>query len=807
MINSLGSLSYLGLGIITCATLMLQIALTRIFSVIMWYHMSLVCVSMAMLGMTIGALIVEWRKDSFNHDNVIRSCSYHSLCFSITTVICIIECVSTPFIQDFSFMGIIRMILWNVVVAIPFVFSGIIVCAMLTRFPEKIGKVYTADLLGASLGCVLIVFLLNLMDPISAIILMGSMGAFAAFCFARNASLKNRSIASLAICFLFFILAIVNTYTKTARIRYVLGEPYDSNHKSESWNVYSYVTESFPKVERHYWGGGDHALPTGPDENIEIAMDTRANTRLIKFNGDWDSVSWLLDDATNVAHLVRDDGPVLAIGVGGGRDILSSLIISKGKREVDGVEINPKMINILANTAKEFSGGIASLPNVHLHVDEARSWTERTNKKFQLIMIPLVDTSVASAAGAYALTENSLYTLEAFELFLNRLTPDGILSVSRWWFSGNLGETHRLLNLAVETLKKAGVKDPKSHLILVRGSLLTTLLMSKNPFTPQDISKIDEEAKNRGFEILLLPGHRGNEVLARSFENPDWYKGEHDKGNFLNLSPPTDDKPFFFHLTNLSAVFKDVTSMGALENIGIAYYDFYAMQFLAGLIILVSLIALILFAIPLTKILKNGNKVTLTNNIIAFGYFSSLGLGFMLYESALIQRLSVFLGNPVYALSVVLFTLLLATSLGSYAASFLIKLKQIPVLKISVVQVIILVVLGIFISDIISYFASSTTPIRILVAVLLIFPASFFMGMFFPVGISLIAKIKDISGPWCWAFNGMTSTCAAIYSIGLSISYGISSTFWVATGFYVLAGALGLLLISRTMKNTEISTS
>lgn len=782
---------YTGLGLVSASTLILQIALTRIFSVILWYHMSLVTVSLAMFGLTIGALLVGRANRYFTPDRLIKTCSFLSVCMGVSIVVCLVLCLNIPFNLELSLLGVVRILLWITIIAIPFLLSGIIVCAILTSSSVFVGRLYAADLAGAALACLLSVWLLNELGAINAILVAGCLGTMAAYVFARAANQAKQDLvlpgfATLLILF----LIVINVGSPMIRIQYVLGRPQASNRwQREYWNVFSYVTETFSAPMRLYWGAGTNA-DKAERESKQLVMDTRASTYMVRFNGNWDTVKWLQDDVTNLVHHLRSDGRMLVIGVGAGRDVLSALIDSRGKRLVDGVDVNPAMIGLLKGADSEFTGGIGNMPNVNLVVDEARSWVERTKNRYQAITIPLVDTSAASSAGAYALTENSLYTKEAFALFLHHLTPDGILSVSRWWHGGKLGETHRLISLATNVLYDEGVRDLAAHIVLLRGDGLVTLLMSPTPFSTADIGKLDETAKKSGFEILLAPQHKADAELSSALLDIEWYR-KHAMANVLDLSPPTDDRPFFFHFFRLSHIFDS----DMFFKTGAPSFDVLAMIMLGELLIVVSFLALLILCIPLVSHWRKHGGSAARVLAISFIYFSAIGLGFMFFESAQIQRLNVFLGYPVYALTVALFSLLISSALGSFLASqWIDKYGTKPLRHISMATLVVLFISGLMTPIITHSFAGSETPVRIAVAALIIAPSGILLGMFFPMGMQLIRPHVHVSRVWCWAVNGMMSTCAAVYSIALSISFGFSFTFYVGALCYFFASLAAVVL-------------
>lgn len=778
--------TYWGLALIALATLMLQVSLTRIFSVTMWYHMALVSVSMAMFGMTLGALVVHWAPEAFSVEKAATKSSLFSTGFALSTALSIATCLHIPFVIDMSLAGVSRILLWNAVAAVPFLFSGVVVCVCLTRYPERVGRLYAFDLAGASLGCLLVVGLLSRIDAISAILLIGAIPAMAAIGFALDGRRSSLVWFNVILAVGLALTSLHNARNHWLGIKYVLGQPYDtSTLVHQEWNVFSYITVS-NRNKLLYWGAGSNAKPhevTTP--SLYLAMDTRAATPIVKFENDWDDVFWLMYDVTNLVNSVRDDGDMLVIGLGGGRDVLSGLIPSRGRRRVLGLDINPITVDLHLKGLRDFSK-IADLPGVTLINDEARSWVARTPDRFQVITIPLVDTSAASAAGAFALTENSLYTTEAFQLFLSRLTPDGVLSVSRPSHRGQIGEVHRLAGMAAHALRASGVGKPREHLYMALGSSLATLLVSKEPFTEADISELRQACETYGFVEVLSPTSDQDSRLVSSVEDPAWAKQVGDGPVKFSILPSSDDNPYFFHSYALSNLLSPSQWVRRPET-GVNPWDREAILVLGTLMIAVTVLCLACIVIPL--FLESGARQLLSGDSLRrIGFFILIGLGFMLFESAQMQRFSVFLGYPIYALTVVLFSLLLSSSVGAaLVAVYMERNLDRAAPRACLGLLVTLTLVGLLTPWCIGAFAAAHTSTRILVAVALIAPAGLFLGMLFPLGLRFCERDGRVSLAWCWALNGVASTCSAVYSIALSISYGIGVTYWVGLACYVPA--------------------
>jgi hypothetical protein len=368
--------------------------------------------------------------------------------------------------------------------------------------------------------------------------------------------------------------------------------------------------------------------------------------------------------------------------------------------------------------------------------DEARSYIARQPSTFGIIQISLIDTWAATAAGAFALTENSLYTTEAWKLFLQRLSPQGVLSVSRWFNERRPGEMYRAAALAAAALRDLGISQPRDHIILVRhtppagsaGAPVGTLLVSKDPFSYRDLQIMDAIVRKMKFEAILTPWSSRDPVFPKLAAGGD--SASIGAGLHLKLVPPTDDSPFFFHTLWLRDAFRRETwepgepgsSHGSSEAI-----------YILGVLLIVVLV--LTFACIILPLLLTAAAPTASGATPFLLFFACIGFGFMLVEVAQMQRLTIFLGHPTYSLSVVLFALLLSSGLGSYLTRRVdpTRLGTAALLRVGLLLGV-LGLAGIVTMPAIHASQQLTTPLRILTAAGQLFPLGLFMGMAFPWG-------------------------------------------------------------------------
>jgi hypothetical protein len=777
--------TYLGLFIITLSTLMYEILLTRIFSVTMWYHFAFMAISVAMFGMTVGAIVVYLFPGYFTGERAQYHLALSAMLFAITIVFSFLTHLSIPFVTKWSLVALYAIGLNYTVLAIPFFFSGICVCLALTKFPGQIGKLYAADLAGAAVGCILLIYTLDITDGPTAVIFVAVLACLGALGFAMDGlfpRLRRLGIVCTAVFATFAVAGTILAHFQMfpLRLLWVKGE-LEPRALYTKWNSFSRIRiDGKMDTPKHPRGWGMSAqLP----ENIlvrQLGMDIDAGawTVLTNFDGDLNKVDYLKYDVTNIVHYLRPDSRVLVVGVGGGRDVLSALAFNQ--RSILGLEINGDIINAVNHRYGDFTGHLDRNPKVTFVNDEARSYIARLKDPVDIIQVSLIDTWAATAAGAFVLTENSLYTVDAWKMFLKHISDRGVLTFSRWYFVDRPAEVYRLVALAVASLKESGISDVRRHLMLVRSHGVGTILVSKAPLTSQDIENIKSLCQRMGFDLVLTPGFALDPLIGQiaSARNLEAVYRDYS----LNITPPTDNSPFFFNMLRLRDIFHS-----DLMKLGVSSFNLKAVFVLGSLLIVIFVLAILCIIVPLwlttsRSVLRGAGGLIL--------FFMGIGLGFMLVEISQMQRLIVFLGHPIYGLSVVLFALLLSSGLGSLTTPNVATSRSGGSAYARLALLLgVLCVFGWITPGFIERFQSASTPFRILISLVVLFPIGFFMGMAFPMGMELASHRSPGLAPWLWGINGAMSVLASVLAVVIALEWGISTSFWTGLGFYFIAAA------------------
>src|SRR5271156_700879 len=427
------TLSFLsGLFLLSAGTLMYEVVLTRLLSVLSWYYLAFVSVSMAMLGMTAGALFVPLRPHLFQRGSVASRLRQFSLAMAVATPLAVVTMMAIPIDLVPAIESLYAFVLFCAIIATPFVFSGIAICLSLTRSDFPIGRVYFVDLVGAAAGSGGSIALLELLDAPSAMfaisgILFLGVQAFASFEGRPDPSLRYAKFAGLML-----IAAVLNHATSFGfgpiRSKGVIDDR--SHLLAEVWNPISRIrAQNKPDGPPQLWGSFDQGGgPQRPVTSIWLDIDNEAGTPIYKFNGSQKDIDFLAYDVTTLADQLRQGGSTAIIGVGGGRDLMAADLF--GFQRIVGIELNAGIYDLATRRFESF----ANLDKIHgleIHKDEGRSYLSRTSEKFDVIQASMVDTWAATSAGAMTLSENSLYTVDAWRIFYQHLNPGGIITFTR----------------------------------------------------------------------------------------------------------------------------------------------------------------------------------------------------------------------------------------------------------------------------------------------------------------------------------------------------------------------------------------
>jgi hypothetical protein len=444
-----------GLFLLSMGTLMYEVVVTRLLSVISWYYLAFVSVSMAMLGMTAGALFVQLRPHLFTEDQVPKRLWQAAAAMAISLPLALLTMQSIPIDADFTLQMFYSFVLFSAVMAVPFFFSGIAICLALTRSSFPIGKVYSVDLFGAAAGSLGAVALLELMDPSSAVFAVAALTFVSAAAWAQYADGAPRTFRFIRYGLVLAVIAGVNSAAPAAfRPIWTKGHfEMRGRLAAEIWNPISRIRAFLPadaiaENSPFSWG----ASPSAPKTTVNLMwldIDDDAGTPLYHYTGDPGELRFLSEDVTSTAARLRAGGSAAIIGVGGGRDVLTAHHF--GFKRIVGIELNRGIVDLVMSRFRQY-GKLDTVPGFEIHNDEGRSYLSRTPERFDVIQASMVDTWAATAAGAMTLSENALYTVEGWQIFYSHLKPGGLITFTRWNVPEQRTQTTRLFSLGWATL-------------------------------------------------------------------------------------------------------------------------------------------------------------------------------------------------------------------------------------------------------------------------------------------------------------------------------------------------------------------
>lgn len=775
--------TYAAFALLSCCTLALELLLTRVMSVRFTYHFAFAVISLALFGLTAGAVFVHLIGDKLDAapQRIPRMLVGACLQFGLWVLASFIALQAVPATTGSG--------LWNpgllavyVIAAVPFAFAGVCFCLLLTRL-QPVAGLYAADLCGAATGGIVLIGLLHLVDPATGVFVLCAAILFCALLFARAFAVGTAPLAA-GLCAAMLVGAAVQG-AGWARVVPRLMEDEDSHFLFERWNAFSRVTVEHFGRSPFGWGFSTAcAEPMDRDQHLML-IDRVAGTPITRFAGDLSTLAYLRCDVTNGVHLLKRGADVLVIGLGGGRDVLAAL--QAGQRHVTAVEVNELIVDLMQREFAEFSGNLVAHPAVTVVNDEARSFVARSQRRFDVIQISLVDTFAASSSGAFALTENGLYTVEGFETFLRHLDDDGILSVSRWhYWEDPPFETLRLAGIARAALEGLGISSPSDKVVLVAGGHWDhwgergtgTLLVKKSGFTPREVATLSSWADEMGFRMVYAPRQVSDDRFARLLTAP--HAGEFYASSELDITPPTDDRPYYFLMrangAQGHAYRSSVVYTGALEN-------------LRGLLLGAGILSLFVILVPVLA--RERLRIVMSpTNLLGGTFFICMGFAFMTIEVAQLQRLTTLLGHPSYAFTVVLSTLLVCAGLGSLWIGWRLT-PAADVLRlgsgVGLGLLVTLALMAFFTAPAVRAAAPAPAAVRFAVAVALLAPAGFVMGMLFPLGMSVARRSARSATAWFWALNGASSVLSSILAVVISVHVGVQLALLTGMAAYAFA--------------------
>jgi Spermine/spermidine synthase domain len=817
-----------GIFSVSLSSLAFEILIIRCLSITMWYHFAFMVISVAMLGFgASGTVVTGLQMDPSGKPSKIPAWS--TLLFSVNMVLSIV--ILSGLNPDLFCMGhdistLLTLGLIYILLTAPFFWAGLTIALLLKEKSETASLLYGTDLVGAGLGCLLIIPLIQEWGLPGAVLLFSSVTAIGALMLSvkRFPALKWIS-AFTAVLFAVgtpWISSVVKIqpgpdkmlsfYAKNSespfrqlflQIQEAINQDYTSRKipirsqsdieiLSTSWDKLCRI-DTAAYADRHpIYGIGMATTYRGTlPGQIMITQDGDAATFITRHDGNFTKLNFIDRFLYGLPYAFRQYRNAMIIGAGGGTDVLAAL--KHDTASIHAVELNPGTVKAVREEFAEFAGHIYSNPRVHVTVGEGRSVLSRSKERYDLIQMTGVDTWASSSQGAYVLSENFLYTVESFQSYYDHLNTDGVLSIVRARFLIPR-ETLRLCSLAIEMLECNGIDDPQNRIIVVTEpthapNVFAGFLLKKGSWTQREIREIKRFCDQADFRIV---GGAGCEettpfsVLLSSDKRERIYR-EYP----FDIRPVTDDKPYFFKLHRWSHI-RMPKPMARIMGVDLGGRPGTGHE--SGLSILLllffqaSFLSVVLIVIPF---LRGHHRISSPDRLYVGMYFLGLGLGFMFVEISLIQLLTLFLGYPSRSITVTLCMLLIGSGIGSLLSSRIhsIKPRTFTGLCVLVWAVSTLYALGL---PVVTHgLLHLTDTVRQMISIGIAGFPGIWMGFLFPLGIRSAGQKDSSHVAWAWCVNGCASVLGSIMAVFISMTFGFRILFLLGGCVYLLSGLAG----------------
>lgn len=771
-----------GVALSSFSALLLELTLTRLFSVILFYHFAFLAISIALLGLGAGGVFAHIRKFSLSRFELRKLAAALCAVNAIAIPLALEIVLHIPVPVQLTRQNFLRLTAIYIYSAIPFFLTGFEMSVIFGRRPAHISRLYSADLAGGAMACLGIVPLLNWIGGPNAVLFSAASAAVAAIVLSPGARFR-RWAAGLGAT-LVLVIAL--------------------NHSGGLFDIV-YAKGAFrdkAKVEFARWNAISRVEVDRIGDAKAIVIDADANTYIMNADvAKWRGSLWeknLMAAPPAIANVLRPRGTYAIIGPGGGVDVLRA--VANGSPSVTGIEINPIIADtIMRHRYADYAYHLYDRPDVHMHVTDGRSFVRNSKQEYDVVQMTLVDTWASTAAGAFALSENNLYTVEAFQEYFDHLKPDGMIAITRWEFQ-QPREALRVVSVAMEALHRLGVKNPARNFIVVsqgdldEDGIPVVVLAKKSAFTREEEASVKAYLTNKILVAQYLPSNPADNQFSQLIAMNDPYAFA--RGYDYNVAPVTDNAPFFFFTLKPGQVMHTQAFRGGIDwkvNLGVA---------VLLMVLAISLVAVFAFLIIPLAIGGERNRAP----VLPLLYFVAIGMGYIIVEITFIQRFVLFLGHPTYALTVVVFLLLLSSGAGSMFSKRWLRDSARLWMPLSMIVLVLLFYVGIL-PRLLDFLVGLPFVGKLLVSAGLLVPLGFIMGMPFPTGLRTAAGFRNTpqianqsdptQGPveWAWAVNAGASVLGSVTAILVAIQFGLNITLTCGAAAYSLA-----LLLTPTLQ-------
>jgi MFS family permease len=779
---------YAELLLVSFAGLLLEISYTRAVSFKLYYYYTYLVIGLALLGIGFGGVLVTIsnRLRRASTESILMWCLLlGALTIGVGYFVIAMMPLDTFTIWDYgsanSFANLALLLLLCLGLFVPYVAIGVVVSTLFGRRPERIGRLYFADLVGAGLACAIVVALLGWIGPVSTIFLAGAILAALGVRLAARRHQGGAVGLGGALAVLLALAVIVPSLLPDLR----LDE--SKRHDFPKHTIYTKWSPIF-RID---------VQQATPDVRV-LYHDGLIGSAIHKWDGKQSSLAKMgFDtDIRSLPFVTLGNAPKreLIIGAAGGYEVLSSLYFDVG--HVDAIELNPATYHLVTDTYADYAGHLADNPRVNYVNGDGRSYLARSDGDYKLVWFPAPDSYAATNAanaGAFVLSESYLYTSNAIKDSLEHLAPGGIVATQfgERDFDNKPNRTSRYVATARDALKDLGVDDPSRHILVATSptdlgaASVSTILVKRSPFTQDEIDRFTSKLGSvKGSVLRYAPGQpQGNSVSTIATATPSQLDTFFDDYPY-DVRAISDNRPFFWHFRSFGPVLSHITDPISTSD----WEDTVGERVLLLLLGIATLMAAVFLLLPFVAIRRDWSE--LPRKRVSFVYFAALGLGFMFFEITMIQRLTLFLGYPTYSLTVTLMSLLVFVGIGALLSSRIQPraLRSLPWLFGAIVALTAFYLFGL--PEITDALLGSALAVRVAVSFVVLAPLGLCLGMFMPLGLGAVAESSRHPREyvaWGWAVNGFASVTGAVLTTMLAMTFGFNLVLGLALVAYLVA--------------------
>ncbi len=823
-------LKLIAIFLLSTALIAYELFIMRVFSVGSWTNFGSLIISTALLGFGISGTLLTFILSKIRK-RIEMWMTISSLLFFPTMAGAYIVSQMIPF--NPVFIGsdpnqLLYIGLYYVVFGVPFFFGATYIGLAFIALEKRIHYVYFWNMLGSGIGGLILLALMDFVPTdslIMPIILLAFFGHL--FTSMRPNKMSQRleiETATLVASALLLVISLGSLF--------MWGEIRVSEYKAISYvRKYPDVTEIYrdhtPAGEFHVYGSSYFHFAPGLSDNAVLELENMPDQPFwglyIDGNGPIGIMGEIADEEAAeymdflpmaAPYAVMSNPNVLLVNLGGG--ISAQIATYQGAEKVTVYEENPEIYHLMADTpsVRAFTGDLLREPEINGRIGDARSHLTEKSGAFDLVEIGLIDSIGLSDSGGYAIDENYTYTSEAIAEYMKSLSPDGMLSITVWNRLSPPRNVLKLMSTVVHSLRAQGVENPEDRIFVFDLFLSTATIIVKNDdLTAGEIYDLRKFCERRSFSVAYYPGmekrdleldtilatYRNHFELNQAIEQNvefspnDFYHlalYELLEGNprklyrdyVFDVTPMRDSRPYYTGFLKLGEI-----SM-YLDQVQDVSEDWGYLLRLGILLQSIILGALVITMPVVGRWRELFKKQRGTIGVIL--YFACLGLGFMLVEIFLIQKLVFILTNPIYSVSIVITSMLIISALGNLTSSFISKSRTV-IVRVACIGILASMAFYIFgLNPVLNAFRDQSMFIRILISIAVIAPSAFFLGMPFPNGLDGLTENRPRLLPWAWGMNGGLSVTGSALAWIFSVAYGFNVVLVSVIVLYAIVGII-----------------